>query len=91
MIIKQHIGIITNYYKKVGVAEIKLWQDLKIGDEIIIQGNKTGSITQKVESMQVDGENIEYIKEGLIGLKTDTQVRQNDHVYKKVEIENMGE
>ena len=88
---KQDIGIITNYYKKVGVAEIKLWQDLKIGDEIIIQGNKTGSITQKVESMQVDGENIEYIKEGLIGLKTDTQVRQNDNVYKKVEIENMGE
>lgn len=83
---KQDIGIVTNYYKKVEVAEIKLWNPLKIGDEIIIQGNKTGSITQKVKSMQVDGENIDKITNGLIGLKMDNQVRENDHVYKKIEL-----
>ena len=47
--IKKDIGSVVNYYKNVSAAEIRLWNDLKIGDEIIIQGNKTGSIIQKVE------------------------------------------
>ena len=71
---KIDIGQVTNYYKKVGVAEIKLWSKLSVGDEIIIQGNKTGSVNESVKSMQVDGENIKTIDSGLVGIKVDNLV-----------------
>ena len=83
---KIDIGKVTNYYKKVGVAEIKLWSKLSVGDEIIIQGNKTGSVNESVKSMQVDGENIKTIDSGLVGIKVDNLVRENDHVYLKKDI-----
>lgn len=83
---KIDIGQVTNYYKKVGVAEIKLWSKLSVGDEIIIQGNKTGSVNESVKSMQVDGENIKTIDSGLVGIKVDNLVRENDHVYLKKDI-----
>jgi putative protease len=83
---KVDIGQITNYYKKINVAEVKVWDELKIGDTLIIQGNKTGSVTEEVSSMQVDGKNVESIKEGLVGIKFNNVVRENDHVYKKVSI-----
>ncbi|MCD7781157.1 MAG: U32 family peptidase [Methanosphaera sp.] len=81
---KKDIGVVTNYYKKVNVAEVKLWQPLSINDEIIIQGNKTGSITQTVKSMQIDGKNVDNISEGFVGIKLESIVRANDHVYKKI-------
>ena len=72
------------------MAELKLWDELKVGDTIIIQGNKTGSVTEEVESMQVDGRNIESISEGLVGIKFNNVVRENDHVYKKVPIKELS-
>jgi putative protease len=84
--IKKDIGVVVNYYKNVSAAEIRLFDDLKIGDEIIIQGNKTGSIRQKVESMQIDGQSIiDEVKKGQsVGLMIKDQVRPNDIVYKLV-------
>ena len=81
---KVDIGVVTNYYKKVGVAEIKLWDNLQVGDSIIVQGNKTGSITEEVTSMQIDGVNVENVSNTSVGVKLDNVVRENDHVYKKV-------
>ncbi len=83
--IKKDIGLVVNYYKNVSAAEIKLFHDLKIGDEIIIQGNKTGSIIQRVESMQIDGKNIKEAQKGQnVGLMIKDQVRPNDIVYKLI-------
>ena len=83
---KVDIGQITNYYKKINVAEVKVWDELTIGDSIIIQGNKTGSVTEEITSMQVDGENVDSISQGLVGIKFKNVVRENDHVYKKVDL-----
>lgn len=85
---KVDIGQVTNFYKKINVAEVKLWSDLEIGDTIIIQGNKTGSITEKVNSMQVEGENVNKVLNGYVGIKIDNIVRENDHVYKKVPLDD---
>ncbi|MBI5680658.1 MAG: U32 family peptidase [Methanobacterium sp.] len=83
--IKKDIGLVVNYYKNVSAAEIRLLDDLKIGDEIIIQGNKTGSLTQKVESMQINGNDIEEVKKGQnVGLMVNDTVRPNDIVYKMI-------
>jgi U32 family peptidase len=83
--IKKDIGSVVNYYKNVSAAEIRLWDDLKIGDEIIIQGNKTGSLIQKVESMQIDGMNIKEAQKGQnVGLMVKDKVRPNDIIYKRI-------
>jgi len=82
---KKDIGSVVNYYKKVSAAEIRLWEDLKISDEIIIQGNKTGSFVQRVESMQIDGKDIQEAKKGQnVGLLVKEKVRPNDIVYKRI-------
>ncbi len=57
--IKKDIGQVVNFYNKVSVAELRVWDDLKIGDKIMIQGETTGSVTHIVESMQVDGADVE--------------------------------
>lgn len=81
---KVDIGQVKNFYKKINVAEIKLWDTLEVGDTIIIQGNKTGSVTEKVLSMQIDGKNVDKVTDGSVGIKLENVVRENDHVYKKV-------
>ena len=81
---KVDIGQVTNYYKKINVAEIKLWDMLEVNDTIIIQGNKTGSVTEKVSSMQIDGKSVEKVVNDSVGIKLENVVRENDHVYKKV-------
>jgi U32 family peptidase len=83
--IKKDIGTVVNYYQKVGAAEIKLWENLELGEEIIIQGNKTGSITMKIESMQVNGKNIKKISKGQnVAIKVKEKLRPNDTVYKRI-------
>ena len=74
-----------NYYKNVSAAEIRLWDDLKIDDEIIIQGNETGSLIQNVKSMQIEGKNIKEAQKGQnVGLFVEDKVRSNDTVYKRI-------
>jgi len=86
--IKKDIGSVVNYYKNVSAAEIRIWEDLKNGDEIIIQGNKTGSFNQKVESMQIHGREIQEAKKGQnVGLLVKNRVRPNDIVYKRIKRE----
>jgi U32 family peptidase len=83
--IKKDIGAVVNYYSKVSAAEIRLWEDLECGDEIIIQGPTTGSFIQKVESMQLDGKNIQKgFKGHNVAISVRDKVRPNDSIYKRV-------
>ena len=84
--IKNDIGVVLNYYGRVSAAEIRLWDDLKIGDEIIIQGKTTGSLIQKVKSLQIHGENIDKAsKDQNVAVLVENKVRHNDIVYKRIE------
>lgn len=83
--IKKDIGTVCNYYKDVSAAEIRLWDSLKVGNEIIIQGTTTGSLIQKNVSMQIDGKNIEKAEKGQnVGILVKNKVRPNDVVYKRI-------
>lgn len=83
--IKKDVGEVVNYYNKVSAAEVKLWNDLEVGDEVMIQGPTTGSVIQKVESMQINGENIEKALKGQnVGIAVKGKVRPHDAVYKRV-------
>ena len=84
--IKKDIGQVVNYYSKVKAAEIRVWDDLKIGDKIIIQGQTTGSITHTIDSMQIEGKSVDNVdKNSNVAILIPTKVRKNDFVYKLVE------
>lgn len=81
---KQYLGKVLNYFKKPGVAEVLLEADnLKIGDKIMFQGNKTGVVEQTVKSMEINKKKIKTAKKRKkVGIKIKCKVRENDQVYK---------
>ena len=84
--IKKDIGQVVNYYNKVKAAELRIWDDLKVGDKIIIQGQTTGSITHTIDSMQIEGESVDNVEKGCnVAIAVPVKVRENDFVYKLVE------
>ncbi|HEY4687048.1 MAG TPA: hypothetical protein VIH20_02425 [Candidatus Subteraquimicrobiales bacterium] len=80
------IGRVTHYFTKLGVAVVQIDKDtLGVGDTIHIKGHTT-DLTQKVESMQVEHEEVETAKAGeAIGLRVEEHVREHDQVYKVLE------
>lgn len=82
---KKLVGKIIHYYGKIGVAVIDLTDTLSVGDEISIEG-KTTNVRQRVDSMQIEHENIPKADSGQsIGLKVSDRVKENDNVYKIVQ------
>lgn len=83
--IKKDIGKVVNYYSKIKVAELQIWGDLNLGDEIVIQGKTTGSINHTINSMEIDGVAIDYCEKGNnVAVAIDEKVRPNDFVYKLI-------
>ena len=85
---KLYLGEVTNYYSRIGVAEVKLQTgELKLGDTIHIIGKKTGVVRQKVESIHLDRMPVEKVEApATIGLKVIEKVRPGDKVYLIVEV-----
>lgn len=84
--VKKDIGQVVNYYGKVKAAEIRIWDDLAIGDRIMIQGRTTGSVTHTIDSMQIEGESVSEVKRGCnVAIAIPTKLRENDFVYKLIE------
>jgi len=80
---KIYIGKVLNYYNKINVSEIKIESgSLNVGDNIMFQGNKTGVVEEKVNSIQSHNKEINNAKKGMrIGIKIKNKVRENDKVY----------
>ena len=81
---KIYLGIVTNYFQKINVAEIRLeTQNLSVGDEILITGATTGAYEDIVEEIRVDLQSVETAKKGdTLSIKTKETVRRNDKVFK---------
>ncbi len=77
------IGKVTHFFGKISVAIVELTDDsLAVGDTVHIKGHTT-DLTQKVESMQIEHQNIPKAEKGqTIGLKVSAHVHENDIVYK---------
>ena len=79
---EKEIGKVTHYFSKICVAGIELSDELTVGDTILIKGATT-HFQQKVESMQLENENIKKGEPGqLIGVAVQEKVRPGDQVYK---------
>jgi len=83
---EEEIGKISDYFRKIGVAAIEITQGtLSVGDTIRIKGHTT-DLTQVVESIQVEHQNVQTAKAGdSIGIKVKEHVRDHDQVYKVTE------
>ncbi len=79
------VGRIEHFYSKASVAVVEVTALLKTGDKILIRGSTT-NLTQTVESMEVEHQQVKEAQAGQrVGLKVAGHVRENDIVYKVAE------
>lgn len=88
---KVYVGKVTNFFKKISVAEISMeTHDLKPEDEIYIMGESTGVYEQKLTELHLDSQKVLSVKKGdVFSIKTKEAVRRNDKVYKIVRSEEV--
>ena len=81
------LGKVTNYFTNLQVAEFKLESfDLKVGDEILIQGPTTGTIQMKVPEIRVDLQPVEQVEKGILfSVQVPGKIRRGDKLYKWVD------
>jgi len=83
---KVYLGKGTNYFDRIGVAEILIETgSLSVGDQIIITGPTTGVIETTVKELRVDEKSCKTARKGeRCSLPVDQFVRRSDKVYKLV-------
>lgn len=76
------IGKVVHFYDKLGVAIIDLSSGgLKVDDEIKFKRGDE-EFTQKIESLQVDHENVDSVKKGdSFGVKVDKPTKVGTEVF----------
>ena len=76
------IGKVIHYYDKFGVAIVDLEDgEIKVGDEVKFKRGD-GEFTQKVESLQVEHQSVDSVKQGdSFGLKVDKPTKVGTEVY----------
>ena len=81
---KTYVGKVTNYFSNIGVAEIKIeTHDLKIGDEIQINGPTTGVYEDILTEIWVDEKPGESAVKGqFCSIPVKSLVRRMDKVFK---------
>ncbi len=86
---KVYVGKVTNYFKKLDVAEIKMEShDLKLGDEVYVIGETTGVYEDMLEEIRLDLKPVQQVVKGdVFSFKTKDVLRRNDKVYKITYVE----
>ncbi len=75
-------GKITHYYDRISVAVLILFEELKVGDTVHIQGKMT-DITQRVASMEIEHQKIQSAGPNTeVALKVLEPVKRGDVLYK---------
>ena len=83
---KVYVGKVTNYFKRLGVAEVLIEASpLAVGDEILWMGETTGCIEQIVGEIRLDLNPVESVKQGNIcSIKVEGgEIRRGDKLYKE--------
>ncbi len=82
---KVYVGKVTNFYKKISVAEVLVEAaPLAVGEEIFFMGPTTGVAEQRLEELHgPDGEAVGSVAQGcLCAIRTPGLVRRGDQLYK---------
>lgn len=76
------VGTVTHYFPKVGVAVVRIGEELHMGDQIRISGPHQ-NFSQRVTSMQIEHQTITVASPGQeVGMKVAQPVRPGDRVYR---------
>ena len=80
---KEFIGEVFHYYPNVGVSAVKIMSGkLRVGDEILVLGDKTGLIRHKISRVEIHNKQVKEAKKGQeIGIKLG-EARKGDKIYK---------
>ena len=79
---EERVGVVRDYFARVGVAGIDLESTIRVGDTIHIKGHTT-DLELPVESIQIEHEQVDEAKAGdAIGIKVPDRCRGGDVVYK---------
>jgi len=79
---KEFIGEITHYFPKVKVAAVRIMSGkLAVGDEILIIGDKTGILKQKIKRIEIENKPVKQAVKGQeVGIKI-PNTRKKDKMY----------
>ena len=79
---EKKVGVVEHYFDRIHVAAINITEGtLKVGDTIHFKGN-TSDFQQKVDSMQIEHNEVTEAKPGeSVGMKVTDRVRPHDVVY----------
>jgi putative protease len=88
---KIYVGKVTNYFKKLNVAEVTMeTRELEQGDEIYVIGPTTGVYEDVLKEMRLNYGPVAKVEKGdVFSFKTNDVLRRNDKVYKVVTVEDM--
>lgn len=79
---EERVGVVNDYFAKIGVAGIDVEGALRVGDTIHIKGHTT-DLELAVDSMQIEHDQVDEAKSGdAIGIKVPDRCRGGDVVYK---------
>jgi U32 family peptidase len=86
---KVYVGLVTNFFNNLKVAEIKMeTHDLNLGDEIKVIGPTTGVYEDVLSEIRVDLKNVtKTIKGDQCSIPVKEMVRRGDKVYKIIDTE----
>ncbi len=82
---KIQVGIIENYFSKIGVAQIRITDDveLTVGDNYSITGPSTGIVKGTIKEIIIEKNSVARAVQGdVITIKIDDKVRKNDRIFK---------
>ncbi len=77
------LGVVSNYFAKIGVVEFTLWQqELLPGSEILIEGPTTGAVETVAETLRVDGQPADKaVKNDKVTFALPSKARRQDKVF----------
>lgn len=79
----QKVGTVAHFFDKISVAAIDLSGDLAVGDTVAFFKGGEVLFEQRVESMQIEHEQVDSAGAGQsVGMKTTEKVREGVSVYK---------
>ncbi|MBQ8853023.1 MAG: U32 family peptidase [Alistipes sp.] len=83
---KVYVGKVTNFFKRLGVAEVLIEAaQLSVGEPILWMGETTGCIEQTVGEIRLDLQPVESVKQGdVCSIKVEgAEIRRGDKLYKE--------
>ncbi len=86
---KVYVGKVTNFFKKISVAEILVEAaPLSVGEQMLFMGSSTGVVEQRATLLKVDDQQVETVLQGTYcSVKSECEVHRGDKLYKMVAAE----